>query len=80
MGRSCRHILTLFFLLSVVMDNIALWAARRNIKIGFKGTFWETGGSTDVAPALDALKDSGQRIVLIAAVGTPQIRMMIEAV
>lgn len=62
------------------MDNIAFWAAKKNIQIGYRRAFWEMGGSSDVGPALDALEDSGQRIVLIAAVGVPQIRMMIEAV
>lgn len=72
------HTLVLFYIL--VMDNIALWANKRNIKIGYRRAFWEMGGSSDVGPALDALQDSGQRIVLIAAVGVPQIRLMIEAV
>lgn len=62
------------------MDNIALWANKRNIKIGYRRAFWEMGGSSDVGPALDALEGSGQRIVLIAAVGVPQIKLMIEAV
>ncbi|KAG0051917.1 hypothetical protein BGZ83_003197 [Gryganskiella cystojenkinii] len=65
---------------SQMMDNIAFWAAKKNIQIGYRRAFWEMGASSDVGPALDALEDSGQRIVLIAAVGVPQIRLMIEAV
>ncbi|KAG0370591.1 hypothetical protein BGZ54_005496 [Gamsiella multidivaricata] len=63
-----------------MMDNIAVQAARKNITIGYQRAFWENGASSDVGPALDALADSGQRIVLVAAVSVPQVRLMIEAV
>ncbi|KAG0214373.1 hypothetical protein BGX28_002190 [Mortierella sp. GBA30] len=65
---------------SQMMDQITLEAAKRNIHIGYQRAFWQTGASSDLGPALDALEDSGQRIVIIAAVGVPQIRLMIEAV
>ncbi|KAG0251820.1 Metabotropic GABA-B receptor subtype 2, isoform C [Mortierella polycephala] len=65
---------------SKMMDRITHQAARRNIKIGYKRAFWESGASSDVKPALEALQDSGQRIIMVAAVGTPQMRLMVEAV
>ncbi|KAG0200058.1 hypothetical protein BGX28_006774 [Mortierella sp. GBA30] len=65
---------------SEMMDSIELQAKKKNITVGYKRTFWEMGTSSDVGAGLDALKDSGQRIVLIAAVGIPQIRLIIEAV
>ncbi|KAF9278430.1 hypothetical protein BGZ68_008585 [Mortierella alpina] len=65
---------------SQMMDQITAQAAKRNINIGYRRSFWEQGASSDLGPALDALEDSGQRIVVVAAVGLPQIRLMIEAV
>ncbi|KAI1306758.1 hypothetical protein EDD11_004656 [Mortierella claussenii] len=65
---------------SEMMDNFELEATKRNITIGYRRAFWELGASSDVGPALDALKESGQRVVLVAAVSVPQIRLMIEAV
>ncbi|KAF9113786.1 Metabotropic GABA-B receptor subtype 2, isoform C [Mortierella sp. AM989] len=65
---------------SEMMDNIVLQAKRRNIAIGYRKAFWEMGTSSDVEPGLDGLKDSGQQIVLVAAVGVPQVRLIIEAV
>ncbi|KAG0230352.1 hypothetical protein BGW42_001024 [Actinomortierella wolfii] len=65
---------------SELMDNIAFQANQRNITIAFRRSFWELGASSDVAPAVTALKDSGIQIVLIAAVGQPQIRLMMEAI
>jgi hypothetical protein len=62
------------------MDNIEIEAAKRNITIGYRRSFWEQGASSDVGPALDALEDSGLRIILVAAVNVPQTRLMIEAV
>ncbi|KAF9206222.1 hypothetical protein BGZ49_002822 [Haplosporangium sp. Z 27] len=64
---------------SQMMDNIEYHASIRNITIGYRKSFWESGAS-DVDPALDALKESGQRIVLVAAIGIPQLRLMVEAV
>ncbi|KAF8938888.1 hypothetical protein BGZ58_011258 [Dissophora ornata] len=65
---------------SEMMDNIASEAAKRNITIGYRRAFWEMGTSSDVGPALDTLEDSGQRIVVVAAVNVPLLRLMIEAV
>ncbi|KAG0217465.1 hypothetical protein BGX33_010476 [Mortierella sp. NVP41] len=65
---------------SQMMDSIALQARKRNVTIGYRKAFWEMESSSDVGPSLDALKDSGQQIVLVAAVGEPQIRLMTEAV
>ncbi|KAF9939918.1 hypothetical protein BGZ65_009008 [Modicella reniformis] len=65
---------------SETMDSIEIQAAKRNITIGYRRSFWEQGASSDVRPALDALENSGQRIVVVAAVGIPQTRMMTEAV
>lgn len=55
-------------------------AAKRNITIGFKHSFWEMGAGSDVGSALDALVASGQQVVLVAAVGVPEIALMLEAV
>ncbi|KAG0241115.1 hypothetical protein BGX31_001422 [Mortierella sp. GBA43] len=65
---------------SQMMDNIEIEAGKRNITIGYRRSFWEQGASSDVGPALDALRDSGLRIILVAAVNVPQTRLMIEAV
>ncbi|KAG0330107.1 hypothetical protein BGZ99_007969 [Dissophora globulifera] len=65
---------------SEMMDSIALQARKRNISVGYRRAFWETGTSSDVGPGLDSLKESGQQIVLVAAVGTPQVRLITEAV
>ncbi|KAF9187690.1 hypothetical protein BGZ51_001137 [Haplosporangium sp. Z 767] len=65
---------------SEMIDSIELQAKRRNITVGYKRTFWEQGTSSDVGPGLDALQESGHRIILVAAVGVPQIRLMMEAV
>lgn len=65
---------------SEMMDSIAMQARKRNINIGYRHAFWTMGSSSDVGPALDGLKESGQQIVVIAAVGVPQIRLMVEAV
>ncbi|KAG0270377.1 hypothetical protein BGZ95_001701 [Linnemannia exigua] len=43
-------------------------------------TFWEMESSSDIGPGLDSLKESGRQIVLVAAVGEPQVRLMTEAV
>lgn len=63
-----------------VMDSIALQARKRNITIGQRKPFWEMESGSDIGPGLDALKASGEQIVLVAAVGEPQIRLMTEAV
>lgn len=55
-------------------------AARRNITIGFKHSFFEMGAGSDVGSALDALVASGQQVVLVAALGFPEISLMLEAV
>ncbi|KAI1318459.1 hypothetical protein EDD11_006544 [Mortierella claussenii] len=65
---------------SEMMDSIELQAKKRNISVGYRRAFWEMGTSSDVGPALDALKESGQQIVLVAAVGIPQVRLLLEAV
>ncbi|KAF8985172.1 hypothetical protein BGZ46_005718 [Entomortierella lignicola] len=65
---------------SEMMDNIELQAKKRNITIGYRRAFWEMGTSSDIGPGLDGLKDSGQRIVVVAAVGVPQARLILEAV
>lgn len=65
---------------SEMMDSVDLYANRWNINVGYRRAFWELGSSSDVGPGLDALKDSGQRIVLVAAVGLPQVRLIMEAV
>ncbi|KAI7830678.1 periplasmic binding protein-like I [Gamsiella multidivaricata] len=65
---------------SEMMDSIAQQARKKNISVGFRRAFWEMGTSSDVGPSLDALKDSGQRVVLVAAVGIPQVRLIMEAV
>ncbi|KAF9156634.1 hypothetical protein BG015_003236 [Linnemannia schmuckeri] len=65
---------------SQMMDSIALQARQRNITIGHRKPFWEMESGSDIGPGLDALKASGQQIVLVAAVGEPQIRLMTEAV
>ncbi|KAF9897076.1 hypothetical protein BX616_006229, partial [Lobosporangium transversale] len=63
-----------------IMDNIVLQAAQKNITVGFKQAFWESGTSLDIDATLNSVKESGQRIILVAAVNEPQIRLMIEAV
>ncbi|KAF8946717.1 hypothetical protein BGZ47_011543 [Haplosporangium gracile] len=65
---------------SQMMDSIALQARKRNITIAQQRPFWEMESGSDIGPGLDALKASGQQIVLVAAVGEPQIRLMTEAV
>ncbi|KAF9543952.1 hypothetical protein EC957_000317 [Mortierella hygrophila] len=65
---------------SQMMDSIALQARKMNITIGHRKAFWEMESGSDIGPGLDALKASGQQIVLVAAVGEPQIRLMTEAV
>lgn len=55
-------------------------AAKRNITVGFKHPFWEMGTDSDVGSALDELVESGQQVVLVAAVGVPEISLMLEAV
>ncbi|KAF9360258.1 Metabotropic GABA-B receptor subtype 2, isoform C [Mortierella sp. AD094] len=65
---------------SEMMDNIELQAQKRDITVGYRKAFWEMGTSSDVGPGLDGLKDSGQQIILVAAVGTPQVRLIVEAV
>ncbi|KAF9215188.1 Phosphoacetylglucosamine Mutase [Podila verticillata] len=65
---------------SEMMDSIAMQARKRNINIGYRHAFWTMGSSSDVGSALDGLKESGQQIVVVAAVGVPQIRLMVEAV
>ncbi|KAG0372302.1 hypothetical protein BGX24_000432, partial [Mortierella sp. AD032] len=65
---------------SQMMDSIALQARKRNITIGYRKAFWEMESSSDIGPGLDALKESGRQIVLVAAVGEPQVRLMTEAV
>lgn len=62
------------------MDSISFQARKRNITIGHRKPFWEMESSSDIGPGLDALKASGQQIVVVAAVGEPQIRLMTEAV
>ncbi|KAF9360020.1 Anamorsin [Mortierella sp. AD094] len=64
---------------SQMMDNIEFQAAARGLTIGYRKAFWESGPS-DVIPALDALQGSGQRIIVVAAIGDPQLRLMAEAV
>ncbi|KAF9344688.1 hypothetical protein BGX34_005431, partial [Mortierella sp. NVP85] len=63
-----------------MMDTIDVEAAKRNITIGYRRAFWDQGASSDVGPALEGLESSGHRIVLVAAVSVPQIRLIIEAV
>ncbi|KAF9163942.1 hypothetical protein BGX20_001148 [Mortierella sp. AD010] len=63
---------------SQMMDSIAIQASARGLNIGYRKSFWESGPS-DVIPALDGLEASGQRIVVIAAIGDPQLRLMAEA-
>ncbi|KAF9435128.1 hypothetical protein BGZ76_006857 [Entomortierella beljakovae] len=63
-----------------MMDDIAKHAMKRNIKVNYRRAFWETGSSSDVGPGLSGLKESGHQIVLVAAIGTPQIRLIVEAV
>ncbi|KAF9395883.1 hypothetical protein BGX21_009739 [Mortierella sp. AD011] len=65
---------------SGMMNNIERQARKNGITIGYRRTFWEMGTSSDVGPGLDGLKDSGQQIILVAAVGTPQVRLIMEAV
>ncbi|KAF8941929.1 Ribonucleoside-diphosphate reductase large subunit [Haplosporangium gracile] len=67
---------------SQMMDTIANQALMRNITIGYRKAVMEVGaGSTlDVGPALDALKVSGQRIVIVASAGAPQTKLIQEAV
>ncbi|KAG0352968.1 hypothetical protein BG005_007675 [Podila minutissima] len=65
---------------SEMMDSISMQAKKRNINIGYRHAFWTMGSSSDVDAALDGLKDSGQQIVVVAAVGIPQIKLMVEAV
>ncbi|KAG0000332.1 hypothetical protein BGZ65_004465, partial [Modicella reniformis] len=65
---------------SEIMDSIALYANMRDITVGYRRAFWEMGTSSDVGPGLDALKESGHQIVLVAAVGIPQVRLLMEAV
>ncbi|KAF8941033.1 Metabotropic GABA-B receptor subtype 2, isoform C [Dissophora ornata] len=65
---------------SQMMESIALEAKKRNISIGYQRAFWEMGTSSDVGSSLDALRDSGQQIVLVAAIGVPQSRLLTEAV
>ncbi|KAG0360799.1 hypothetical protein BG005_009879 [Podila minutissima] len=65
---------------SEMLDNIVDEAARRNITIGFKHSFFEMGAGSDVGSALDALVASGQQVVLVAALGFPEISLMLEAV
>ncbi|KAG0265627.1 hypothetical protein DFQ27_000502 [Actinomortierella ambigua] len=65
---------------SELMDNIEFQATKRNITVAFRRAFWELGTSSDVGPAVSALKDSGIQIVLVAAVGQPQVRLMMEAI
>ncbi|GJJ68283.1 gamma-aminobutyric acid type B receptor [Entomortierella parvispora] len=65
---------------SELMDSIAAHAKQRNINVGYQRAFWEMGNAADIASCLSGLKDSGQQIVLVAAVGIPQIRLMTEAV
>ncbi|KAF9299672.1 hypothetical protein BGZ74_008773 [Mortierella antarctica] len=65
---------------SEMMDSISMQAKKRNINIGYRHAFWTMGSSSDVDAALDGLKDSGQQIVVVAAVGVPQIKLMVEAV
>ncbi|KAG0328346.1 hypothetical protein BGZ99_005529 [Dissophora globulifera] len=55
-------------------------ASKRGITVGYRRAFWEMGASSDVGPALDALEDSGQRVIIIAAVSVPQYRLIVEAV
>ncbi|KAG0048460.1 hypothetical protein BGZ83_006576, partial [Gryganskiella cystojenkinii] len=62
------------------MDSVTAQAKKRNIKVGYQRAFWEMGTSSDIGSCLDGLKESGQQIVLVAAVGIPQIRLMMEAV
>ena len=62
------------------MDSIAVHAKQRNINVGYQRAFWETGTSADIVSCLSGLGNSGQQIVLVAAVGIPQIRLMTEAV
>lgn len=64
------------------MDTIANQALMRNITIGYRKAVMEVGaGSTlDVGPALDALEESGQRIVIVASGGAPQTKLIEEAV
>ncbi|KFH71348.1 hypothetical protein MVEG_01648 [Podila verticillata NRRL 6337] len=65
---------------SEMLDNVVDEAAKRNITIGFKRPFWEMGTGSDVGLALDELVQSGQQVVLIAAVGVPEISLLLEAV
>ncbi|KAG0342860.1 hypothetical protein BG004_005563 [Podila humilis] len=64
---------------SEMMDHIVMQARRRNIRLGFRRAFWTMGSSSDVGPALEQLRESGQQIVVVAAVGVPQIKLMAEA-
>ncbi|KAF9899401.1 hypothetical protein EC991_008932 [Linnemannia zychae] len=65
---------------SQMMDSVALQARKRNITIGYRKAFWERESSSDIGPGLDSLKESGRQIVIVAAVGDPQTRLMTEAV
>ncbi|KAF9578807.1 hypothetical protein BGW38_005225 [Lunasporangiospora selenospora] len=65
---------------SGMMDNIADQARLRNITIGYHQAFWDKGANSELAPVLDGLVESGLRVILIAAVGVPQVKLMLEAV
>ncbi|KAF9569236.1 hypothetical protein EC968_002606 [Mortierella alpina] len=82
-NRGWKHIAVFYTgdaLGSEMMDSIEFQAKKKNITVGYRRTFWEMGTSSDVGPGLDALKESGQQVVLVAAVGIPQIRLIMEAV
>ncbi|KAF9433867.1 hypothetical protein BGZ76_008875 [Entomortierella beljakovae] len=64
---------------SQMMEYIEFQAASRDLTIGYRKAFWEAG-ALDVEPALRELEESGQRIVIVAAVGMPQLRLMAESV
>ncbi|KAF9082517.1 hypothetical protein BGX23_012384 [Mortierella sp. AD031] len=65
---------------SQMMDTIASQAKMRNVTIGYRKAVMEVGSTLDVDPALDALEDSGQRIVIVASAGSPQTKLLREAV
>ncbi|KAG0377273.1 hypothetical protein BGX24_006427 [Mortierella sp. AD032] len=67
---------------SQMMDTISRQAVKRNISIGYRKAVMEVGAGVplDVGPALDDLEASGQRIVIVASAGSPQTKLIREAV
>ncbi|KAF9920195.1 hypothetical protein FBU30_009996 [Linnemannia zychae] len=65
---------------SQMMDTIEREAMERNITIGYRKAFWDSKSSSDIGAGLEALKASGQQIVLVPTTGEPQTRLITEAV